>query len=188
MNVFRFLRGENDLTAKPSRRPGLGNASAGTPPERRTRTREELERTVVDSMKSALSLIEPCLASDAYDDAMIHLGVNGDYFVESLGQHEVQTLGCALYMQKRGKALTYLAVHQITDQFAGKAMNTPMIYKSLNRLVARGLLIGDDQAQTEGGEALRTKAYRITDSGKAAFRLAIWNARILAASQQVVAA
>ncbi|WP_421594345.1 helix-turn-helix transcriptional regulator [Shinella sp. M27] len=119
---------------------------------------------------------------------MIHIGVNGDYFVEPLGQHEVQALGCALYLQKRHKVLTYLAIHQITDQFAGKAMNTPMIYKSLNRLVARGLLIGDDQAQTESGEPLRTKAYRITESGKEAFRLAIMNARILAAAQHVVAA
>lgn len=144
-----------------------------------------LEAQVESSFNAILKLLSPSTEECAHDQAMIELGASSEMFVEPLGKHEVQVLACALYMEERESALQYHDVLSLTDRFAGKAMNITMVYKTIERLIARGMLT---QVDSEDASGNRSRSYRIHGYGREAFRLAVLNSKLLIASQSSDAA
>lgn len=165
-------------------------SSGGPPPSATFTSHEEvnlteLAETLDRSLQSVLSLLSTSDDDEANDEAMQQLGIAAHDFVEPLGKHEVQLLGCALYMEKRQQNLTYNHVLSITDKYSGKAMNLTMVYKTIDRLVARNLLSEIENTDAKGN---RSRSYRIHGSGRDIFRLAILNSRLLAVSKSSAAA
>ncbi|WFR98705.1 hypothetical protein [Rhizobium tumorigenes] len=145
----------------------------------------EREIAIERSMLELLDLLSPTIAGDAHDAAMIALGASAAVFVEPLSRHEVQTLGCALYMEKRGSAFTYHDILRLTDRFSGKAMNLTMVYRTIERLIDRGMLVQEDVVTDESE---RSRRYVIHGLGREAFRMAVLNSKVLAKAKSYAAA
>ena len=163
---------------------GAGERAAANhlpqPPTADTIRSYEIE--VEHSMMKVLDLLSP---ETNHEAAMIALGASSATFVEPLSKHEVQVLACALYMEKRTKPLVYYDVLELTDFFSGKAMNLAMVYRTIDRLKERGMLIEDDNVYDDGD---RSRRFKIHGNGREAFRMAILNSKVLANTKRHAAA
>ncbi len=164
---------------------GLTDRSPHQPISLASSERERLERAVASSMDALLGLLSSSVGSNTDDEAMIELGATSDMFIEPLTKHEVQVLACALYMDKQMLPLAYGDILRLTDRFSGKAMNITMVYKTIERLVDRGLLALDE---SRDGGSNKFRIYKIHGSGREAFKLAVLNSRLLAGSKSPAAA
>lgn len=171
------------MTIAPLSRGEQRQAPASLSAHPPTLDRRILEDAVKHSMTSVLTLLGDVVASD--DEAMIAIGASADHFVEPLGKHEVQLLACALYMEKQDQPLVYQDVLRLTDRFSGRAMNITMIYRTVERLIERGMLV---QGEAVDGSGDRSRTYRIHGQGREAFRLAVINSQLLAGVTSPVAA
>lgn len=142
------------------------------------------EAQVARSMEAMLSLLLPSIHTNKHDEAMIELGASATTFVEPLSRHEVQTLACGLYLENAGVPMTYHDVLRLTDRFSGKPMNIAMVYKTIERLIERGMLI---QHEDLAGDD-RSRQYSIHGNGREAFRLAVLNSKLLAKTPSPAAA
>ena len=163
------------IKERPSGRHDPGNAVG---PTREAANNSTSNHTQIARVKASLKDVLDLLNTDEpkNEDSMIALGLSDDHFVEPLSRHEVSVLASALWTslkQKRG--LVYRDVLSLTRKYNGKAMNLTMIYKTIEKLIARGMLF-EVEYQLEGE---RSKAYSITEFGRQAFKMAILNAELL---------
>jgi DNA-binding PadR family transcriptional regulator len=142
---------------------------------RRTPRREEAEATVKHSLYNLLSLIPTSVHQPNHDDAMVQIGMSEDEFVDPLSRPEVQILACALWLEKHEKPLDYNEVVSLTARFSSRPMNVATLYKTIERLIGREMLRADASEENDG----RMRRYKITQHGKAAFRMAVLNAGLL---------
>ncbi|MBB3392504.1 DNA-binding PadR family transcriptional regulator [Rhizobium sp. BK275] len=167
------------------RRGGAEEHDAGSVSRPPTKERHELEEKAERSLSAMLALLAPAITTNVHDEAMIELGASAEMFVEPLGKHEVQVLACALYMERQDLPLGYADILKLTDRFTGKAMNITMVYRSIERLIDRGLLC-QNEVVDKGGN--RSRTYTIHGAGREAFRLAVMNSQLLAEANSHVAA
>ncbi|MDV4155252.1 hypothetical protein [Rhizobium brockwellii] len=139
-------------------------------------------------MEQQLFKIRELLSETAGSDEIAANDFISNYeksFPDALARHEIQVGLIALLLERSGRALTYQDVLKFTDKYSGKAMNITMVYRTIERLVARAVLVEVDFIDSAGS---RAKSYRIADGGSDVIRLAVVNARVLAQQQRKLAA
>jgi len=135
----------------------------------------EIVAEVKLSLDRVLNLLDDL--EDFHDDAMIALGLSDDHFEEPLSKHEVHVLASALFVAtKHSRGLSYVDVLQLTRRYNGKAMNLTMVYRTIERLLDRGMLLTDERDE---GQNNRARMYSITAHGRKSFRMAVLNAEAL---------
>jgi hypothetical protein len=163
--MLNFLRAKN------------GNIGA-QPPSEFLDQMEANMTSLRDSLKSVLDLLAPQLSDHKYDDAMILLGMSPTEFIEPLNRFEVIVLAAALYTRNKGNPFSYTDILELTKRFAGREMNTTMVYKTIEALIGRGLMIqGGKEVNEETGRPARV--FSINEFGEQAFRMAILNAAVI---------
>ncbi|GHD07435.1 hypothetical protein ACFOEZ_03825 [Tianweitania populi] len=135
------------------------------------------------SLETVLRLWEQSDFERELEEAMIALGLYEDWFVEPLNRHEVHVLATSLYSERSGGGaeISYSTVLQVTEQFNGRPMNLAMVYKTIERLMSKGLL--DEIINSAEGKAGRSRLYKINNFGRDAFKMAILNAETLKAAE-----
>lgn len=134
-----------------------------------------------EALEKVLNLLKPMLRDGQHDEAMACLALSPSEFVEPLSKHEVQVLACALYVEaKEKRSISYADILCLTRQYGGREMNITMVYETIKRLSrADRQLIALSGSAIHAGSDRPSKFYSITELGRAAFKMAILNARLL---------
>jgi hypothetical protein len=147
----------------------------------RDRSKMDTILAVEESLNKVLTLLKPMLQRGQHDEAMAALALSRSEFVEPLSKHEVQVLACALYISaSTNRSFSYADILDLTLRYSGREMNITMVYETIKRLARtdRQLIEFSGLAiHPEGGR--QSKFYSITELGRAAFKMAILNARLL---------
>lgn len=161
------------------RRPGRA-AAAPRPPNKR-----EI-KTCLDEVLEALRPIIQCAEHDTELAASV---ISDEDFTDPLTRFDTRVLACALYKeQSTGEVeFDYADVLELTDRFAGRAMNITMVYRTISNLVERGLVDRGDRVVDEVTKRPSQK-YSINIAGKEAFRLTVATAHHLRNSRVSAAA
>ncbi|ESY06766.1 hypothetical protein X753_10350 [Mesorhizobium sp. LNJC399B00] len=141
----------------------------------------------LEALENSLGQIKQMLDRESVeDDAMVEFGFSNANFEEPLNRHDMKVLACELYVLKKfRRCMTPKDVMGLTYEFTGDPMNGASIYKTIDRLVGRGM-IKNTGVVGEGKNLSRM--YGITEYGRRAFKMAILNARILLTKGDLAAA
>lgn len=146
-----------------------------------------IEALLSQSLCEVMKLINPILDSTLEDAAIAQVMLTKGLYVEPLSWHEFTVLACALY-QERGsdEGFDYGSILELSDRFQGKAMNTTMVYKTMDALEKKGLIASVGKERSVRGRA--ADHFVVTHNGRGAFRMATTNALHLKSSRDCMAA
>lgn len=142
-------------------------------------TTNELEENVLKSLRPLARQLNLHISSLEIDDAvagdMIKIGAaGGERFERPYTPHDIQFLACTAWQEMSGEVLTYFEIQDLTLKHAGKAMSTPMIYRTAERLRGKGHIQQHHTYRNNGGSPV--SCFTITDSGRSLFRYAVLSA------------
>ncbi|MBZ9658472.1 hypothetical protein LB523_05400 [Mesorhizobium sp. ESP-6-4] len=130
----------------------------------------------LEALENSLGQIKRML-DNSEEDVMVQLGFSNAAFEEPLNRFDMKVLACEIHVQrKENRFMTPKDVMMLTYQFTREPMNGTMIYKTIERLLDRGMI---EYKGVVGAGKNISRMYGITEYGRRAFKMAILNARIL---------
>ncbi len=143
---------------------------------------------MASSLDDVLKHLKPIIAEAQHDEAMAALVLTEEDFTNPLTTFEIRVLACGLYKLAAAHAhFDYADVLELTDRFAGKAMNITMVYRTIAGLTQRGLI--DRVGRLPDEDTKRpTQKFRVNTAGQEVFRLSVLTAQHLRNSRDSVAA
>lgn len=118
----------------------------------------------------------PFDGDDARCVAIASFALNEGGFVRPLSRNELYVLAAAIVTAETGRPMTYADVAELTDRHSNKRMVVTAIYDALDSLVKRKFLAFAGEFKRPDSDRVTRKSYRITDTGREAFRIALLNA------------